>query len=235
MSMPSHVRWIVETNQTARGTKRQALGGYELVVSQQSDAEDEVLNPCEAHLRALTSQRAQRHPTPNRQVTRPTNRPRIDAHRFHQRFQRVESGLGVEDEVGDASGTRSLDEPEQFCHGHLSMSVTAVHGKDVDPRLRHEVEPERADRGVSWNQAERRTSKQWLDATRLHRMASIGQIHDNEIPRPHFVHRRCCGPMSRIDLGLQSAAECGTRGASWTEKVYGGQEHWNQGVTGDDA
>jgi len=124
------------------------------MISQKSDAEDEVLSSEEAHLRALAPHRRQRHPRPHRKVTRATNRPGIAAHSLDERLQRIQRRLGVENELGDPIATGSLDQAEQF--------VTPARGEDLNSRVRREIEPVRVDRRVPRKEAEGRGADQWL-------------------------------------------------------------------------
>lgn len=227
--MPSHVRWIVETSEAARGTNRQVLSGYQLVIRKKSDTEDEVLDSREARLRALAPQRGQRHPCPHCQIPRSTNRPWIEAHGLHEALHGTQRGLGAQHEIGDAAGARSLDQAEHLRHAFVSrLSVTSTDAKDVNAGPSSEVQPMGADRGISGNQAQRRAFKQPLQSARVSGRMWVGQIDDHQVTRLDCMHRGCSGPMSCVDLGLQGAAERDSCATGCGENVYGGDVmHWD--------
>jgi hypothetical protein len=214
VGVPSHVRWIVETSQAARGTKGQMLSRYQLMVRQKSNADDEVFDSNEARLYALAPHRGQRHPRLHSQIPRSTDRPRISAHCLDERLQLTQRRLGVENELGDAIATRSLDQAEQC--------VTPARREDVNTRLGREIEPLRVDWSAARKQAQGRAADQWLQPTRLDGCERVGQIDDDDVTRPHFLCGWGGSPMSRVDLRCEGAAHGGAGAVDRTEQMHSG-------------
>jgi len=217
MRVPPHVGWIAEAGQLSRRANRQPLRGDELIVCEQTNANDEVLDSREAYLKTLTADCAECHPRPHGQITRATNCPGVPAHSLDEELQRLERRLGSEHELGDAVASGSLDQAEQL--------VAPSRGEDLHTRSRREIEPLRIDWSVPGNQTQPGAAEQRLQPARIDGGVRVRQIDDDHVPRPDLLCARRGHPMARSDLGFESAAHRGGCAVGWTEQVDGGFVH----------